>query len=321
MRAMILAAGLGRRMAPLSDRRAKPSLPVLDTPIARHLLDRLAAAGVERVVVNAHAHADSLREALRDPPIPVELSLEAELLGSAGGIREARGWLEGPEPFLVVNGDMLLDLDLPALVAQHRRGGAIATLALRDDPRGREFGTIGYDAEGRVCRITDRISCGAENGSGLFIGVQILESQVFSRMPDRRPLWVRDDVYVPMLQRGESITTWQQPQEAAWWPIGQPRELLEANWLALEREVGRDGVRVDPAARLDGRVHPPAWVGAGAHVPAGAEVGPWTVVGRGAQVPDDSAWRRALLLPAARPMDQGCVTDAIAYGEEVWRDA
>lgn len=321
MKAMLLAAGLGRRMAPLSDDRAKPALPVLDKSIARHLLERLSEVGVERAVVNAHTHLESLREALCDPPIPVELSHEPQLLGSAGGILAARRWLEGPEPFVVVNGDMLLDLDLAAMLARHRRAGAIATLALRDDRRKQAFGTIGYDRDGRVCRITDRISRGVENGDGLFIGVQILESQIFEQMPERRPLEVMRDVYVPMLERGDPIAVWMQPKQATWWPIGEPRELLEANWLALERTVGPEGVRVAPDAELLGSFHAPVWVGAGAHVPATAEIGPWTVVGRGARVPDGSAWPRALLLPDARPTDTGRMSEAIAYGEAVWRDA
>ena len=97
--------------------------------------------------------------------------------------------------------------------------------------------------------------------------------------------------------------------------------MLEANWLALERTVGPEGVRVAPDAELLGSFHAPVWVGAGAHVPATAEIGPWTVVGRGARVADGSAWSRALLLPDARPTDTGCMSEAIAYGEAVWRDA
>lgn len=154
MKAMILAAGLGTRMAPLARACAKPALPVRDVPVILRLVRQLAAGGAERAIVNCHAHPQSLRDALRHSPLPIDWILEPEPRGSGGGILGARALLEGGGAFLVVNGDMCLELDVPALVARHRERGALVTLALRDDDRKREFGSIGYDRHGNVCRIT-----------------------------------------------------------------------------------------------------------------------------------------------------------------------
>ena len=107
---MILAAGVGARMRPLTANRPKPVLPLLDQPILRLLVEQLAAQGVREVVVNAHAHPGQLRAALESAPIPVHYSVEPDLLGSGGGIRAARDLLQDSHPFLVVNGDMVLDL-------------------------------------------------------------------------------------------------------------------------------------------------------------------------------------------------------------------
>ncbi len=155
---MILAAGLGERMQPVSGRCAKPALPVLDEPLVARMLRQLAEQGIESAVLNLHAHPESVREAAGGAAIPVEFSSEPELLGSGGGIRAARTRLEPGGRFLVLNGDMWLDLDLRAFLEAHERAGAVATLALRDDPRKRRFGTIGYNGGGSVCRITDLVS-------------------------------------------------------------------------------------------------------------------------------------------------------------------
>ena len=314
MKAMVLAAGLGTRMAPLARSCAKPALPVLDVPVILGLVRQLAAGGVERAIVNAHAHPESLRAALRDAPIPIDWLLEPEPRGSGGGILGARGLLEGGAPFLVVNGDMSLELDVAAFAAEHRKRGAMVTLALRDDERKREFGSIGYDRDGHVCRITERIDLGGEKASGLFIGVQVMSAGIFARMPARAAFEIIPDVFVPILRAGEKIATWLQPSRAAWAPVGTPGELLEANLAAL------CGVQVDPTARVQGEVAGPAWIGARARIAAGARVGPHAVVSADAEVGAGAVLSRALALPGARVAAGASLAGAIAYGEEVWRD-
>jgi NDP-sugar pyrophosphorylase family protein len=156
---MILAAGLGTRMAPLARDVAKPALPVLDVPVIARLARTLAAQGVDRLVINTHAHPESLRRALEGAAkLPIDWVHEPDLRGSGGGVRGARALLERGGAFLVLNGDMCLDLDVTALVARHRARGAVLTLVLREDARQREFGTIGYDAEGDVRRSAWRFS-------------------------------------------------------------------------------------------------------------------------------------------------------------------
>jgi NDP-sugar pyrophosphorylase family protein len=315
---MILAAGRGERMAPLSRRIAKPALPVLDEPLVLRLARQLGAAGVERLVVNSHAHPDSLRRALRDAPVPVEISHEAQLLGSGGGIAAARAVLDTGEPFVVVNADMVIDLDLPALLESHRGAAPLATLALRDDPRKREFGTIGYDGTRRVRRITSRIDLGGEAACGLFIGVHVIEPRAFERMP-RGAFEIVPDLYVPALRAGESIASWLQPGSARWWPVGTPAELLDANLRALG-ELGPAARCVDRAAVVDGELEPPVWIGAGAIVEAGATAGPQAVIGAGARLVRGASLREALALPGAR-CPARALRRAVVHADEVWCDA
>jgi len=314
VKAMVLAAGLGTRMAPLARACAKPALPVLDEPVIRRLVRELAAGGVERVIVNAHAHPESLRTALKESPLPIDWVMEPAPRGSGGGILGARDLLGGNEPFLVVNGDMLVELDVSALVARHRECGALVTLALRDDVRKRDFGSIGYDRNGDVCRITERIDLGGEKASGLFIGVQVMSGRVFARMPARAAFEIIPDVFVPALRERERIGAWLQPASAAWAPVGTPAELLDANLAALH------GVHVDPSARVEGAVVGPVWVGARARVAAGAQIGPGAVVSADAEVGAGGSLERSLALPGARVAAGAALSRAIAFDDEVWRD-
>jgi mannose-1-phosphate guanylyltransferase len=326
MKAMILAAGLGTRMAPLTRELPKPVLPILDEPMMLRLIRQLAAQGVESVVVNAHAHPQVMADVLSKAALPVQLSVEDELLGSLGGIRAARRHLDGPDPFLVLNADMVVELDLSHLARTHRESGASATLLLREDPRKLAFGTIGYQVDGAVRRITDQISLGRESGSGLFTGIQLLSPELLDRIPERPVSHLMNDLYVPLLRAGVRVTAAQMDPNAAWWPVGTPRELLDANLLALHAELAaspsHDGVvHIDASARVDGRVQGPAWIGSAAHVPAQARLGPDVVMGAGARSADGLEASEMLFLSGARPAVNGPLRRAIAFDREIWRDA
>jgi NDP-sugar pyrophosphorylase family protein len=202
----------------------------------------------------------------------------------------------------------------------------VATLALRDEKRKHDFTTIGYgqgySRVNLVRRITNRIDLGDETGSGLFAGVHVLESRIFDHMPDRLFFDSIVDVYPPLLRGGEEIAAWLQDEDAVWWPVGTPRELLDTNRRALERASAEHGrtVLADPTARVDGEVSGPAWIGARARVPRGAQIGPGSVIGADSRVPEESRVRDSLFLPGASPPRDIEFNRVIAHDEELWRD-
>src|SRR5208337_3370818 len=121
MRAMVLAAGLGTRLRPLTNEITKPMVPVLDRPVMEHIVDLLDEHGFDEVIANLHYFPDSIREYFGER---LEYRYEPELLGTAGGVRACAPFF-GEEPFLVISGDALTDIDLGALVARHREAGGI----------------------------------------------------------------------------------------------------------------------------------------------------------------------------------------------------
>ena len=313
---MILAAGLGTRMHPLTTHIAKPALPIVDEPIILGLVRALATQGIERIVINTHAHAESVRTALRDPPATVFFSHEPVLRGSGGGIQAARDWLDTGEPFLVVNGDMRVELDLPTLLRVHREAGCAATVLLRDDPRGETYGTLGYDHEARICRITTLAERSGEQGNGLFAGVHVFEPDIFARMPSRTTFDIVQDVYVPMVREGVPIGAALQPGGARWSPLGTPAEFLEENLRVLHERGG--GVQVEGGRAHEAEITGPAWIGREAIIERDARVGPDVVSGAWAEVKRGAHIERAVVLPGARVPKDARVRDAVVAQGGVW---
>lgn len=234
MRAMILAAGLGTRMRPLSDLCAKPALPVRGRPVISLLLSFLARHGVEEVMINLHHRPETVREAVeRDRPesLRIEWSEEATPLGTGGGIRRAATFLRGTELCVVLAGDMLLDLDLGGVVARHRASGRDATLVLREDERTSRFGSIGLDEKGRVARLGAPLPGREERAAGLFTGLRIFSREILAHWPSQ-PVFedLRDWLVPAILERGAAVGgEILDPAGSTWEPVGTPAEYLHVN--------------------------------------------------------------------------------------------
>jgi mannose-1-phosphate guanylyltransferase len=195
---MVLAAGLGTRLAPLSRWIAKPLAPVGDRPMMAHVLSRVRGFGGP-IVVNSHHHAAQVRAFLEEEEPNARISEEKELLGTAGGIRRAAPLL-GEETTLVWNADILADLDVVALRGAHedRAGRDGATLVIHSAPRGE--GNVGVDARGNVVRLRHESRRAGEVSGGYFLGIHVLGAGLARRLPERGGLI--EDAYLPALAAG-----------------------------------------------------------------------------------------------------------------------
>ncbi len=274
MRAMIVAAGRGERIRPLSALRAKPALPVRGLPLVAYQLELLAHHGVDEVMINLHHLPDTLEHAAREHcPAGVRLhfSREAELLGTGGGIRRVAGFLRESDPCLLVGGDMILDADLGALLAAHRERRDAFTLLLADDPRSASFGTIGVDAEGRVRRIGSRFEFGAESARGVYVWANVVASRAFDALPDQDAFSHLDAWLAPMLAAGADDVRAEiaRPGELLWVPVGTPAEYLAANLKPRAlRYLDADARARERGARFGEQLV----IGAGATLGAGASL-------------------------------------------------
>src|SRR4051794_12939535 len=143
MRAMVLAAGLGTRLRPLTYEITKPMVPVLDRPVMEHILDLLERHGLGEVIANLHYFPDTIRAYFGKR---LAYRLEPDLLGTAGGVRGCAEFF-GQDTFVVISGDALTDIDLSALTERHRSAGGVATLAVKEVADTREYGVVLHDRE------------------------------------------------------------------------------------------------------------------------------------------------------------------------------
>jgi mannose-1-phosphate guanylyltransferase len=304
---MVLCAGLGTRLRPLTRLVPKPAVPVCGVPLARFALGLLAGAGVRRAVVNLHHLPEVMAEvagaAAAELGLELRLSPEPVIAGTGGALREARAHLADAEAVVVLNGDVLFDVDLAPLLAAHRASGALATMALLPMPAGAPYAAVELDEGGRVRRLAGRFGPG---GEGLtpwhFPGVHVLDPAILDLVPaEPFELDVNRDLYPPLMARGlvRGVVT-----SGAWRDLGTPGAYLET---CLEVADGRL-----PLDRFG--VTLPSRVAPGAAVEQGAEVRD-AVVGDGCLVPAGCRVERAVLWPGTRLHPGEAVVEAIAAGE------
>jgi NDP-sugar pyrophosphorylase family protein len=279
MKAMILAAGLGQRMRPLSTLRAKPVLPVLNRPLLHWTLTRLARDGFRDVVINLHYLPASVRDAVGGGEafgVRVCYSHERKILGSAGGPRSVRHFF-GREPFVLVNGDMYFDFDLRALVRRHVRSGARATLALKPNPDPDHYGPVVTARDGRIYSIRQK----PDRRSGavsLFTGVQVLDPTCLDALPPG-PSDLVAELYVPLLAQGEKLVGVR--VSGPWYDLGDPARYLASHTALLHQNA--QGVRRRRLIHRSARVDPSAKI-------VRSVVGERVVIGAKARVRDSVLW-------------------------------
>src|SRR5262245_25084240 len=207
MKAMILAAGMGERMRPLTEDRAKPSLPLLNRPMIMHTLSYLKGHGVKEAVINLHYEPESIRGPVGDGTragIKVHYSEEPIILGTAGGLKKAEGYFQGSGTFVMINSDFVTNADLGTAVKEHTKAGAQATLILIPERPGTSYGRVQIDKDGRVVSIAGRPSPGSGPGY-TFTGIHIIEPDVIKTIPPGVPFEINQEVYPAIIKKGGLI--------------------------------------------------------------------------------------------------------------------
>ena len=309
MKAMILAAGLGTRLQPLTHRLPKPLLPLMLLPTLAHLLAQLRCQGVREVVINGHHLADQLAAWLGDGSrwsLRLVFTHEAEILGTAGAMKNAAPHLQGA-PFLVINADVLADYDLQSLWTWHRARGALVTMVVRPDPAARDTRPVMIDEQDRVRQINGRpqaADAGPECEATIFTGIQIVEPEVLDAIPANRFASTTTDTYPLLLQEGRPVFAYR--HHDYWLDVGVPERYLQAHWDLLDGALGALWEEHLPAGsrvlrgteeqRIGGAtLDPPVVLGAGSTLGPGARVGPYVVLGPGCRLGPNAVVRESVL--------------------------
>src|SRR6476620_4607627 len=245
-RALLLTAGLGTRLRPLTYARAKPAVPVNGEPLVRRILTWLAGHGIRDVVLNLHHKPETIAAVTGDGAdlgIRIRYSWEQPVLGSAGGPRHALPLLTdgGDEPFLIVNGDTLTDVDVQAMQAAHLRSAAQVTMAVIPNPRPEHYGGVQVSEAGFVTGFTRR---GSPGPSYHFVGVQIAAGRTLAALDDNVPAESVGWLYPSLMARdARSVAAF--VCDAVFQDIGTAQDYLDTS-LAL---AAAEGDRLTEGAR------------------------------------------------------------------------
>ncbi|HUZ87529.1 MAG TPA: sugar phosphate nucleotidyltransferase [Candidatus Baltobacterales bacterium] len=305
MKAVVMAGGEGSRLRPLTSRQPKPLVPVAGRPIMEHILLHLRRHQMRDVVATVQYLGASIRNYFGDGSelgVSLTYSVEDSPLGTAGSVMLARQYLN--EPFVVISGDSLTDIDLAAAARFHRERKAIATIVLKPVPNPLEYGVVVVDEGGSVQRFIEKPSWGEVISDLANTGIYILDPAVFNFF---RPGEVTDwsgDVFPKLLKEGERVFGW--VADGYWEDVGSHSAYVKANFDCLEGKVKvqmpgnrvgdstwiHEDAEVSPGARIDG----PALICAGAKVRAGAwvngpcVVGPYTTIDSGVKISNSITW-------------------------------
>lgn len=332
MKAMVLCAGLGTRLRPLTERWPKPALPFLGQPLLRYHLAVLKAAGVSAVGINTHhlpeVMTDTARAECERARLPLHVVHEPVIQGTGGGIRGLRDFLSDDD-FIVFNGDILFPVDLRPVVEAHKRSGAAATMVLMPMPADEKYAAVEMDPQRQVRKIAGH----GPGGTGLspwhFTGVHVISPRVFDFMSPSGPEDINRDIYVRVMKAGLAVRG--EVVQAYWSDLGTPSRYLATVRDVLFGHVPLEGLgKASPffsAPRGQGnwwahasahlgasKVAGPAYFGAGCSLADGARIGSAVAVGTGARVGDGARLNRVAVFEDTEIAPGEELVEVLAWG-------
>ncbi len=326
MKAMVLAAGKGTRLFPLTGVLPKPMAPVADKPIIQHIFELLARTGVHETHVNVHYLADAILDHYGEEAevdgMSVSFHREDRLMGTAGGVKNAAASAGFDETFVVVMGDALTDVDVRDVVAFHKAKGAVATLALTPVEDTTEYGVAVLDEDKEIVYFQEKPEPSEAVSNLANTGIYVFEPEALSYVPDGAFFDFAKDLFPLLLQAGEKVAGYD-AGGFYWSDIGTLSAYKEAqrDVLAGLVKVEVDGERwgKDLWVGEKARIHPSAYVHIQGHafVGAEAEVGPGAsflgsvTIGHHCRVGDGAMVKRSVLLPGAIVGDGAYLEDCI----------
>src|SRR5439155_16160133 len=305
MKAMVLAAGLGTRLRPLTFEIPKPMVPVLDRPVMAHIVDLCRRQGFDQLIANLHYFPDPIRDYFGDS---IEYRFEEELLGTAGGVRNVRDFF-GDDPVLIISGDALSDIDLNALVERHKSAGGIGTLTVKKVEDTREYGVVLHGADGRISGFQEKPHPDEALSDLGNCGIYCFSPEIFDYFPESEFVDWANDVFPVLL--ANDVPFYIHEIDEYWNDVGSLDELRSGTFDALEGrlhiEVPEDGTPLPDDCDADG----PVWVGRDCKIGSGVRLMGPVVIGDGSQIGDGVALRDTIVFPGTTVPDHQIVIGAI----------
>ncbi len=299
-----MAGGEGTRLRPLTSNQPKPMLPMANRPMMEHVVNLLRQHGFEDIVVTVAFMANAIRSYFGDGSefgVRMVYATEETPLGTAGSVRNARDELD--ERFVVISGDVLTDIDLTSLVADHESKGALATIALKAVENPLEFGIVITRDDGSIERFLEKPTWGQVFSDTINTGIYVLEPEIFDFIPDGRAVDFSEEVFPGVLEAEKPLFGY--VAGGYWEDVGTLEAYLRAHQDILDENVAvqvsgfalRPGVWLGKGAELDptAEVRGPAIIGDNCHIGAGGILGEYCVIGANARIGDNASLERTVI--------------------------
>ena len=306
MKAMVLAAGLGTRLRPLTYEIPKPMVPVLDRPVMAHIVDLCRRQGFDELIANLHYFPDTIRDYFGDS---IEYRFEEELLGTAGGVRNVRDFF-GDDLVLIISGDALSDIDLNALTERHRAAGGIGTLTVKRVEDTREYGVVLHDADGRISGFQEKPHPDEALSDLGNCGIYCFSPEIFDYFPETDPVDWANDVFPALLEN--DVPFYIHEIDEYWNDVGSLDELRSGTFDALSGALKIEKSDSAPAPD-DAEVLGDVWIGENCRIGSGVRLTGPVVIGDGSTVGDNVSLRDSIVFPGTTVPDHQIVIGAI-YG-------
>jgi NDP-sugar pyrophosphorylase family protein len=321
MRVMIMAAGIGTRLRPVTDLLPKPMAPIVNRPALFHILRLLKRHGFCEVIINLHHLPEVIKGYLGDGSLlgmDIRYSVERELMGTAGGVKKNADFL-GEGTFLVMSGDALTDVDLTGLVAAHRRCKSIATMAVKEVADPSLYGVVVADDECRVVGFQEKPTLEEARSRLCNCGIYLFEPEILSQIPEGQFDDFGKRLFPDLLRH--RIPFHAHEVNGYWSDVGNLREYIRGNADAMAGRVAveipgveiRPGVWVEDDSRIPDSVYlePPVVIGRKCQIGEDVVIEGPTVIGDGCILEAGAHVARALLLPGSLVPAGGLVVDGV----------
>ena len=280
MKAMILAAGFGTRLRPLTNKIPKPMVPIMNRPILEHTIHLLRSHEIKDITVNLHHLPEIIQQHFgdgKDFGVQLHWSHEPEILGTAGGIKKAQQYLDG-ESFLVINSDVVVDIDLSKVLAFHKAQGSALTLVVREGDSPEQCDPIEVDADDRIVHMVGASSMNMPDDTRrvLFTGIQVMEPEIFDRIPENKFYGTTTDVFPGMLEDGLPMFAYW--HHGYWKDVGTIQSYLDVHKDILDGKM-KGGLPIENNHPASGHITQPVLIGENCKISDTAQIGPYAVLG------------------------------------------
>ncbi|MBI4051479.1 MAG: NDP-sugar synthase [Elusimicrobia bacterium] len=305
MKAMILAAGAGTRLRPITYELPKPLVPVVNRPVLHHVLDTVRQHGIKEVVINLHAHADRVRHSVGNGSawgLKIHFSYEKNLLGTAGAVKKAaRIFKDGP--FFVLSGDGLSDIDLTDLMAFHQSRRSLATMAIKAVDHRFEYGVTLTNSQQKIKGFLEKPSWADVFSNTVNTGIYVFDPKILALIPEGKPYDFGHELWPLLLKKGAPIYGYL--HKKYWCDVGNLGEYRKSQKDALDGTIKlnfpgvqvRSRIWVDKGCRIHpkAKLIPPVTIGRNCRIDSQAEIGPYTVVGDSSKISSRAILKNCIL--------------------------